>query len=438
LERPTFTRALIGLLAVGVIAGCVWYYERVASLRTIKQEQAFHQLEEQQQQLHQESVLMADAKAAEVQNDLGRAQSDYEKVIALHGSREVEASASLNAVRQKMGGSTEAEIAQKNYDTGVEAYRSGNYEVASTQMNQALMRSPQNWPLRAQATDYLRRSQDRMQQQQHLKQAQSYFDDKRYDAVRSEIEQVINAQDADPSMVKQAQTLLAKIPASSGAAPVSNQPSSEILALTRDAEALTGQERYKEAWNKAAAIEELQGDASAVRQTIRTAEDNKFQELSLRYLGANKQSRAELLDLQKSFQQFAGNSANWQTEANRRVAEIAGQIAALATTTIGEEDSSAISNRLNDYAEAVASGDLEKIKAVRQLKGNEERKMIESLNATKGKGYTLRNCSAPEQTADNAQVSCDTVLTGSKDTPPAHVTFFLKRIYGQWFIISSD
>ena len=65
-KRPTFTRALIGLLAVGVIAGCVWYYERVASLRTIKQEQAFHQLEEQQQQLHQESVLMADAKAAEV------------------------------------------------------------------------------------------------------------------------------------------------------------------------------------------------------------------------------------------------------------------------------------------------------------------------------------------------------------------------------------
>jgi len=103
-----------------------------------------------------------------------------------------------------------------------------------------------------------------------------------------------------------------------------------------------------------------------------------------------------------------------------------------------DSDATSVRTVLDHYAEAVASGDLEKVKAVRQVRGNEEKKMIESLKDTKEKGFALRNCLAPEITGDNARVNCDVLLTRSKDTSPGHVTFFLKRIYGQWFILSSN
>jgi hypothetical protein len=103
------------------------------------------------------------------------------------------------------------------------------------------------------------------------------------------------------------------------------------------------------------------------------------------------------------------------------------------------DDSAAVTLVIQRYAEGVNSGDLEKIKAVRQLHGNEEKKMMASLDAVRGKGYALRNCAAPQVTGDNAQVSCDVVLTNSKEpAPPGRVTFLLKRIYGQWFILTSN
>jgi len=224
----------------------------------------------------------------------------------------------------------------------------------------------------------------------------------------------------------------------------------EVQGMTRDAESLIQQGEYKTAWSRAAAIEQAKGDATSLRQAIRTADDNKFQELSSRYLAANKKNRSELQNLLGVFQLFANNTVNREVEARKYVDQIVGEIATLDTapanppaaqpvlTASVDNDAAAIRQVLSRYAEGVATGDLEKIKAVRQLKGNEEKKMIESLKATKGKGYALRNCSSPEITGDHARVSCDTVLTESEETPARRATFFLKRIYpDQWFIIPS-
>jgi hypothetical protein len=452
-KTRAFVFALGGLLGVAAVAYFVWHYERTASLQSIKQEEALRQmdaLQQQQKQQQQENSLMGDARVAEQGNDLGRAQLDYEKVIGLHGSREVEASASLNAVRQKLSGATDAEIVQRDFTIGAEAYRRGDYAVAKTEMNQVLMRSPQNWPQRVQAADYLRRSESQMQVQQHLKQAQSYLNDKKYDAAQVEARQVVNTQDADPSMVKQAQDLIARIPAPPGSAVLPSQPSPEVEGQIRDAEAFARQGHFKEAWSKAAAIEQSKGDASTVRQTIRTAEDNRFQELSSRYVGSDKQNRAELRDLLAAFQQFLNNTVNKEADASRYVDQIAGEIKALDSSSsspsatkadpivTATSDAAAIQQRLNEYAEAVATGDLEKVKAIRELKGNEEKRMVENLRATKGKGYALRNCSLLEVSGENARVSCDAVLTLSNGTPSQPVTFVMKRIYGQWLILSSN
>lgn len=101
-------------------------------------------------------------------------------------------------------------------------------------------------------------------------------------------------------------------------------------------------------------------------------------------------------------------------------------------------DGPAIKAILDDYGDAMASGDLEKVKAVREVRGFEEKEMIEILKDTKGKGFALRKCSAPDVTGLTAIVSCDMFLTKGNGTPPANVTFYLKRIYDRWFILSSN
>jgi tetratricopeptide (TPR) repeat protein len=454
-ERPFWTRRaflfpLAATLVIGTPVYFVMQYNRTASLQRAKQELALQQMEAMQKRQQEESFLMGEARAAELRNDLPRAKDDYEKVVELNGDRRVEASASLDAVKLKLSGATDSEIALKDFASGVAAFRRGEYTLAKTQFDQVLARSPQNWPQRAQATDYARQTANRIQQQQHVRQAQSYFSAKNYSAAQDEAKQAIDTKDPDSSLTRQAQDLIARIPSTSASSVVPNQPSPEIQGLIHDAEGLTGQGHFKEASNKAAAIEQLKGDASTLRQTIRTAEDNRFQELISRYVSVNKQNRSELRDLLGAFQEFLSNAVNREADARRYVDRITGEIAALDTSSVNPpavktdsivtaaNDAAVIQQRLNEYAEAVASSDLEKVKAVRQLKGNEEKKLIESLKVTKGKGYALRNCSSAEVTGENATVSCDMVLTGSKETPPGHVTFFLKRIYGQWYILSSN
>ncbi len=400
----------------------------------------------------QEASFMTDAKTAENRNDLSRAQYYYQKVIELHGAREGEATASLRIVRLKMSGAADADIAKQDFSSGLAAFRRGDYSIAKTHFDRVLAHSPQNWPQRARAADYERRSANRAEQQQHLNRALSEFTAKNFEAVQSEATRVINTADGDPVLVRQAQDLTTRVPAAPSVVPIAVQPtvSPEVQGMTRDTESLIQQGQYKAAWSRTAAIEQLKGDASLLRQAIRAAEENRFQELSSRHLAASKTNRSELQSLLGAYQLFADNTANKELEARKYVDQITREIAALDTApanpsaaqpvlTIGpDNDAAAIKQVLNRYAEAVATGDLEKVKAVRQLKGNEEKKMIESLKVTKGKGYAIRNCSNPEITGNNARASCYVVLSELKDIQPAQVTFLLKRIYNQWFILSSN
>jgi serine/threonine protein kinase len=419
----------------------------IAKLHGVLEKYAAREIEDIQNLQRQEASLMADAKTAESRNDLNQAQADYQKAMELHGARELEAFASLSVVRQKMNGASDAEIIKKDFASGVAAFKRGEYGTAKSHFDQVLTRSPQNWPLRAQAADYERWSGIRLQQRQHLSQAQSEFTAKNYDTVQSEAKQVINTADGDQLLVRQAQNLIARIPAPTSVVPSAAQPTvtPEVQVMTRDGESLIQQGQYKAAWSKSSAIEQAKGDATSLRQAIRAAEDNKFQELSSRYLLADKKDRSQLQDLLGAFQLFVNNTANKEVDARRYADQIVGEIAALETprkgsieTAVSVDAPSAIQRTLDRYAEAVASGDLVRIKTARILKGADEKKMIESLKVTKGKGFALRDCSPLETTADHARVGCDTILSNSRDTPPAHVTFTLGRIDGQWYILSSN
>jgi tRNA A-37 threonylcarbamoyl transferase component Bud32/tetratricopeptide (TPR) repeat protein len=426
----------------------VGQYKAIVALHGAMEKSAGGEIETIENLLQQENALMSDAKAAEGQSDLNRAKTDYQKVMDLHAARELDAIESFDAVTEKMNGATDADIAKKSFANGVTAFNNSEYAMAKTYFNQALSRTPPNWPQRPQAENYSRRSANRVQQQQHITSAQNYFSEKNFDAVREEVRQVISASDADPALVQRAQDIETRIPSAPAVTPALSPPSAvgQIQAMTRDAEDLIEKGQFKAAQDKAVSIEQLKGDPSTLRQAIQKTEETRFQELNSRYLTVNKQNPAELQDLRGAFQQFAANAVNRAGDAKKTIDEITLQIAAdtptnppaqpAAVAPVANADAAAeVQAVLNRYAQAVAKGDLDGVKAVRQLNARDEKKMADSLRAMKGKGFALRNCTPPEITGDIAKATCDTVLTGSKDTPPAQAEFSMKRINGQWIIV---
>jgi hypothetical protein len=99
-------------------------------------------------------------------------------------------------------------------------------------------------------------------------------------------------------------------------------------------------------------------------------------------------------------------------------------------TTVDE-----ITELLAHYADAVTSGDRWKVMAVRLLTPEEEKKMAESLKATKGGRFILKNCTIPEIVRDKATVICDAVLNGSKENQSNRLTFSLQQYYNRCFIV---
>lgn len=394
----------------------------------------------------QERSLLDDGNAAERRNDLARAKTDYEQVMDLHGEHELDAIDSFNVVTQKMSGRTDADIAKTNFANGVTAFNHSEYSVAKAYFDQVLARTPSNWPQRSQAKDYLRRSTNRAQQQQHFIQAQNFFTAKNYEAARNEAKQAIDTLDPDQRFVQQAQELVARIPPAPALPPAQPSADAEIQSLMHDAQSLVQQGQFKEAWNKAASIERLKGDASTLRGAIRTSEETRYQELNSRYVTANKQNLAELQDVLSAFQRFSLNAVSREVDAKKYVDQIASEIAALpaertallpqpsagVATASSREDVQAVLDR---YVLAVANGDLNAVKAVRQLNTEEEKTMVNSLHAVKGKGFSFRDCITPEIAGDSAQTSCMMAVTKDKNTPPVHVTIFLNRTNGRWMIV---
>jgi hypothetical protein len=93
---------------------------------------------------------------------------------------------------------------------------------------------------------------------------------------------------------------------------------------------------------------------------------------------------------------------------------------------------------LERFARAIDDGDVEGLKAVRRYTPREESKLPKAVKSTKGKGYTLRNCSLTGLNGDAATVSCDAVLTKVGDAKPQRLTFELNRVGGGWIIVASN
>jgi eukaryotic-like serine/threonine-protein kinase len=427
-------------------------YTKLAALHGALEPAALDSIQTISALLQQENSLMADAKAAENSNDLPRAHTDYEKIVALQGEREEEAKESLVALDKKQAGASDADIAAQSFQSGVTAFNGRDYAGAKAAFDQALQRGGDNWPQRAQATSYARRSAQRIFQEQLLKRAQYEFKSNDVDAARNDAQQASNNSDGDAQLTTEARSLLAKIPkagdapgasTAAPAAPGTMSKAATIQQLTAEAQTLTQGGLYSAADDKANSIGKLGGDAAPVWRMIKEAEEKKFHELDARYRSVNKKSAPDLQALLNMVQQLQNNGFYEKQDAKQEADAIAADLRALAPHAVPDstpaqpvkDDGAEILRVVNRFAAAFNSGDLNQVKEVRRLTPKEEKKMNEAMKAQQGTAIALHDCSAARITGDTAQISCTVV---SDITHPRNTTYSLQRDGSRWMIVGSN
>jgi len=101
--------------------------------------------------------------------------------------------------------------------------------------------------------------------------------------------------------------------------------------------------------------------------------------------------------------------------------------------TVAKGSSEEVMQVLNQYGLAVASGNISEVRPFRKWRPDQEPEMQDFVNAQKGKGYALRNCSVREVKGDAATVNCDVITIGK---PPHRAEFFLEQqTDGQWMVV---
>jgi serine/threonine-protein kinase len=447
-------------------------YKAIADLQGKEAPEAKKEIGRIERFLANENSVMEQAKTAEARNDLGGAQQDYQRVIDLHGEKEGEAKSALDAVSAKVAGASETQIAENTFRKGVNDYTRRDYSAAELEFAQALNRSAQSWTRRSQAADYLRKTQGRLQQEKHVKRALDYFSAKNYDAAKNEANQAISAPDGDSTYKTQAQNLVASIPKpvmpsvinppSGGSSGTTNpgppkvDPSiQQIQQLTRDAQNLIQQGLFRAAAEKAAAIDQLRGDSSGLRQQISANVANKLREMEMRYQGTNKQDRAALVNLQSDLQKFAANAVNAETEARRQSGLIAADIDKIdrppkeppketngpaISPPVQTDERVAVQKVLDEYANAFSSKDLSRIRSVRRLSKNLQDAFKATFSKARIVKLVLTDCNVQLSGETAASVTCKQTIDIAVPGEPQHSqvlqTFGLQKENGGWIIVS--
>jgi serine/threonine protein kinase len=430
-------------------------YTQLAALQGALAPVAQQKIQELSAIQQQETAFMADGQAAESANDLARAREDYEKTVALQGEREAEAKASIEVLNEKLAGASDAEIAAQNFQIGVTAFNARDYSRAKIAFEEGLQRGGDAWPQHAQATNYARKSAQRIFQSQLLKRAQYEFTAQDYAATQNDAQQAAGNSDGDQQATGEARKLLAKLQevynpsglqtAATGSAAANN---STILQLTTQAQSLVRNGLYSAADDKANRIAQLGGRAEPAYQLIKDAEEKKFYELQARYQSVDRHNQAELQSLFAAVQQLQNNGFYEKQDAKQEADAISADLRALAPRPVVSEataakpadDASEILTVLNRFAVAFSQGNLNQIREVWRLTPKQEKKFNDTLVAQPSAAVTLSDCSAPSiKTKSNgatAQTTCS-VTSAYKDYPSRKVKFSLQRDSTRWVIVDS-
>ncbi|MGH9741436.1 MAG: protein kinase domain-containing protein [Candidatus Acidiferrum sp.] len=365
-------------------------------------------------------------------------------------------------IASKGPGETPAEpLWQALFDEGKQAFDKKDYPGALQDFQQVTQTNGVPKGMNALAEGLIVVLRDREEQKKTFDQAIRMNKSGQKQQAKDAFGRVVRAPNGDLDLVASAKNQIDQIgaipepPPNSGSNGNANSAKGtpDYAAAIGEVRNLIGQGRWDDAASKLNSLPPTQPEYNGLKSQLETGrrEDEYYGRMKTAFSGAQANKNADaLLTLRPYFATEAAKADRHSEDARGVITQIDADLREVAAngklpgggSGPGEKtkgnDPAEIADVLKRYAAAYDAGDLQAITAVRQFNAKEQDKLQNILAGAKGKGYALQNCSRPQVGRVTATVSCTGVFTKATDIQPQRVNFVLRRVSGQWTIVSSN
>jgi serine/threonine protein kinase len=343
------------------------------------------------------------------------------------------------------------------YENGQRAFSKKDYAAARQYMEQARHADGVSGEIGDQAQRSLLVIADREAQKKSLAQALALEQSGQKQQAKDIFQQVAAAPNGDPVLVASAKTHIDQIGAISQPSVVANASPNppknppDYGPVWGEVRGLIGQARWDDADAKLNGVPSALPEYSGLKQQIDKGrrEDLEFSRVKTAFLQAEAaKNRNALRNLRPYFMAEANKAERHSGDARNIVSQIdadlresgsalpnSGGVSGGGAPHLG--DLGSIKATLDFFARAMENGDIYALKAVAQLNEKDQERIFGQLNASRGKGYALQNCSVPDISGQTAKVSCDAVMTRVPNSKRQRIKFQLSLLNGRWTIVSA-
>jgi serine/threonine-protein kinase len=349
---------------------------------------------------------------------------------------------------------------QALFEEGKQAFDKKDYGTAAQDLQQAAHTSGVSKDISSQSQRLLSVIRDREEQKRLLDQAVQLERSGSKQQAKDMFGRVMKAPNGDPELSASAKQQIDQIgviapPPNPNPIPPPPKPAPDYGPVLGEVRSLIGQGKWDDAEGKLNGVPAGQGDSNDLRRQIESGRQED-QEFNARKGAASRavvdKNEAVLKESSKYFAPIASQGGRHASEASDitvRIDRTLKEMESSRTTNSGPtggnggttpvtNDAAAINAVIQRFAKAYDEGNLGALRAVREYDPKDEKKLPDILNSVKGKGYSLRNCTAPQISGDTGSVTCDAILTKMKDAKPFRTNIQLKNFDGQWIIVSSN
>lgn len=346
---------------------------------------------------------------------------------------------------------------QALFDEGKSAYARKDYTAAQQNLQQVVRASGVSRDVSNQAKSMLNVIPDRVEQKRDLELAARLEQSGQKQQAKDMFGRVVKAPNGDPELVAEANRQIVAIgtiePPVGKTNGTKNPPALDYGPVISDVRGLISQGRWDDADTKLSGVPASQPEYNDLLNQIHAGRrtDQDFTQKRSEFVAADAtKNKEELRGLRSFFMNEANSGGRHSGDARNVVAQIDTDLSTPDVVkpppggnngnggTPANNDAAAINSVVQRFAKAYDEGNLGALRAVREYDPRDEKKLPEILSQIKGKGYSLRNCSAPQISGDAALTSCDVVMTKMPGVKPARTNIHLKNFDGQWIIVSSD
>lgn len=421
-----------------------------------------------QQQASAEQKYAEGMKLLYEEKKYPEASAKFNEVIQMNSWKLDEAHHEFDIANKGPSSDAPAEpIWQAFFDEGKRAFDKKDYAAAAQDFEQVTQANGVSKDVSAQTAGLLLVVRDRSEQKKEFDDAMRLEKSGRPQQAKDLFTRVVRASNGDLDLVASAKNQIDQIGAIPEPQPnaggngsngngSASKPSADYSAAIGEVKDLIGQARWDDATAKLGAVPASEPEFGQLKAQIETGrgEDKYYSQMKSAFNGAHEsRNKDALLTLRPYFTTEVGKADRHSDDARTIVTEIDGDLrdAVLSSQPIGGSngnngstanakgnDPAAITDVLNRYAAALDSGDMLALSAVRQLSAKDQDKIQNILDSVKGKGYQIQDCRKPQLGRTTATITCNGVFTKSGDSKPQAVNFVLRRVNGQWMIVSQN